>query len=87
LEGKPEMNWRWCSSEGELQITNFSQQTKRVVLEMSFATGHPEISNLRIDGGTSFSENLRVNAQERPYSAVLTLKPGKCQSTDRTMER
>ncbi len=76
LEGTPEHNWRWCSYRGELHIDNLLKRPRVVVLEMSFETGHTEISRLRIDSPW-FSRELEINATARPYSKKFTIPPGR----------
>ena len=41
LEGVEENNWRWCSSEGTLKITNNSNKNKEFTMSAYFSTGYP----------------------------------------------
>jgi phosphoglycerol transferase len=72
-EGTPENNWRWCTDEGELQLTNRSQKDKRVALEMSLAAGSE--ANLQIRS-PFFSERLRIGPAELAFSRPVTVPPG-----------
>lgn len=76
FEGKPEDNWRWCSSEGLLRIINTSKQERKVRVEMAFATGYEEFSNLLIDSRL-FSENLKINNKAKLFTKEITIPPGK----------
>jgi phosphoglycerol transferase len=75
LEVGPGKAWRWCSSEGELQIDNTSQLTRRVLIQMSFSSGHQEYSDLSISS-LLFTEKLRINANPTPYSKTIDVPPG-----------
>jgi len=74
FEVNTEKNWRWCSSEGELRFRNGSQQTRKVYLEMSFASGYPQFDDLILSG--LISERLKTNASPAPYSKTITVPPG-----------
>lgn len=76
LEGTPENNWRWSSSEGELHINNTSQRERKVTLEMYFGTGYEEISNLLIDSPL-LSARLKINAKNNFFSKTITIPPGR----------
>lgn len=75
LEGKPEDNWRWSSSEGILHIINTSQQERKFGFEMTLATGYEEFSNLLIDSPL-FSENLKINNKAKSFSKNVTIPHG-----------
>jgi len=75
LEGKPEYNWRWCSSKGKLRIRNTSQRVKNVTIKMSFATGYEEFSKLSIDGDL-FKSQLKINNNDKLFSKTVTIPPG-----------
>ena len=75
LEGQAELNWRWCSSAGELVINNALNQERRVRLEMGLATGYEEPANLTLSGDL-ISEQLKINIKPTVYSKMLTLPPG-----------
>ncbi len=74
LESSPEQNWRWCSSKGELHISNSG--TQRVLLEMSLATGFEEFSNLQIDSPW-LSEQLKINGAGQLFSRIVTIPAGR----------
>ena len=75
LEGTPEDNWRWCSSSGELLITNASQQNKTVSLEMLLVTSEEEKASVIVSGPDS-SQDLRVGTIPVPFSKTVTIPPG-----------
>jgi phosphoglycerol transferase len=76
LEGEAEVNWRWCSSAGELVINNALNQERRIRLEMGLATGYEEPANLTLSGDL-ISEQLKINIKPTVYSKILTLPPGR----------
>jgi len=75
LEGTPERNWRWCASKGELYITNPLRRDRRVLLDMTVATGHRESSLLKVDSPW-FSEELKINIEGRLISKKARVQPG-----------
>ncbi len=76
LESTPDDNWRWSSWKGELHIHNPSQRAKKVVLEMSLATGYEEFSRLWIVSPW-FSDELRINSAGQFFSKRVTIEPGR----------
>ncbi len=76
LEGTVENNWRWCSSAGELNITNPSQQVRKILVEMQLFSGFEEPANIRVES-KGFSEALHVDNQGKTFSKVITILPGK----------
>jgi phosphoglycerol transferase len=76
LEGTPESNWRWCSSEGELHVYNGSQRERKIAIQMSLKTGYNEISNLTVKG-PFFSENIKISSEGGFFSKTITITPGK----------
>ena len=76
LEGNDSQNWRWCSSEGTLIITNPSDKERTFLINTTFSTGYSDFSRLKIDG-TSISENLPVNNQGYHYQKKIDLPPGR----------
>ena len=75
LEKVTTNDWHWCSSQGELRIRNDSDQTRRVKLEMTFATGYDDLSTLYIES-TSFSQTLKVNRNNQFFSKEVLVPPG-----------
>jgi phosphoglycerol transferase len=82
LEDSPGKTWRWCGSEGELHINNTSPRTRVINLEMSFATGYRESSDLVISG--LISEQLKVGWDLVTYSKPVTVPPGESVITFRS---
>jgi phosphoglycerol transferase len=74
LETGTSKTWHWSSSEGELHIKNISQRTRKIRLEMLFATGHDQMDDLIITG--LISDQLKVNSHPSFYSKVVTVPPG-----------
>jgi phosphoglycerol transferase len=74
LEGVPGNNWRWCGSDGELQIENSLARPRRVQIEMSISAANP--GTLRI-ASPFFAETLPVNNQPQPFAKSFELAPGK----------
>lgn len=76
LESSAELNWRWCSSEGELVINNALNEERKLKLEMDLATGYEELANLSLDGPL-ISEKLKINMKPTVYSKSITVPPGR----------
>lgn len=74
MEGDKENNWRWCGSDGELQLENDSAHPRRVQIEMSLSTANP--GKLRI-ASQFFTEELAATNQPLPFSKSFELPPGK----------
>jgi phosphoglycerol transferase len=74
LESGGGKTWRWCSSEGELRIYNTLPRARTLSLEMWFATGHEQPSELFLSG--LISEQLKVNSTPSFYSKTVTVAPG-----------
>jgi phosphoglycerol transferase len=75
LEGTPENNWRWCSSQGRLQIRNDQPRAREIVIEMELSTGYGEASDIWING-LSLNDHLRINADETRYARRIVVPPG-----------
>jgi phosphoglycerol transferase len=76
LEGTADLNWHWCSSEGELVINNSLKEDRKLKLEMGLATGYEELANLSLDGDL-MSEKLKINVRPTPFSKTITIPPGR----------
>jgi phosphoglycerol transferase len=74
LESSGNENWRWCSSQGELVVTN-SGAARRVKIEMRVGTSHQEMAELRITADL-FTATLNMNSGATPFSRELVLPPG-----------
>jgi hypothetical protein len=75
LEGTAEHNWRWCSSQGELHLTNLNQEPATVTIEMFIATGDNKNSNLSISS-PDFLQKLTVNHNRILFSKTISLSVG-----------
>jgi phosphoglycerol transferase len=74
LESLPEKTWRWCSSEGQLQLRNTALLERKIKIEMSFATGYEQLDDFSLSG--LISEQFKVNDKPYVYSTTLTVPPG-----------
>jgi phosphoglycerol transferase len=75
LEGTVEHNWHWCGREGEIIVSNPTNKTRTVKLNMILATGHPELSSITVRG-PSFSQTLQANDSGIPFSVSVLARPG-----------
>lgn len=75
LELSPGKNWRWCSSQGTLNLHNTAQRERKVVLKMSLSTGYEEFSNLIIHSPLH-NETRKINVSPTPLQLTLTIPPG-----------
>ncbi len=85
LETSPDKSWRWSSSEGELHLMNLSRRQRTISLEMSFATGHPQLDDFVISG--LISEQLKLSSTPTLYSKTITVPPGESVITFRSAAR
>jgi len=76
LEGTKENNWRWCSQQGTLVLNNTSHKTKKYIINATFITGYPEMSDLNIVSPI-FTENLKINNSGYSYKKEITIPPGR----------
>ena len=74
-EFAPGKTWRWCSSQGTLDLYNTAQRERTVVMNMSFSTGYEELSNLTIRSPLN-SEDRKINNNPSAYTLTLTVPPG-----------
>jgi hypothetical protein len=75
LEATADKNWRWCSSEGTLIINNTTNKDRKFIMIADFFTGHPELSNLKIES-TLVNENLKINISGYHYEKEIIIPPG-----------
>jgi len=73
LEGPPERSFRWCSSIGELQITNGAPRPRKIRIEMSFATENE--ANLWVNSPI-LTENLKTSVKPVSMSRSIAIPPG-----------
>jgi phosphoglycerol transferase len=76
VETTDDLNWRWCSSEGELVINNGLKKARTIKVDMGLATGYEELANLTLDGDLVW-EKLQINSKPTAYSKTLTIPPGR----------
>ncbi|MEP7340707.1 MAG: hypothetical protein ABI977_23455 [Acidobacteriota bacterium] len=74
LEGPADSTFRWCSSVGELEVTNGAPQSKQIKLETAFSTEND--ATLRISGDL-LNEELKTGQKPLPFSKTFTIPPGK----------
>lgn len=75
LEGTVEHNWHWCGREGEIIISNPTNKTRNVKVEMVLATGHPELSSITVSG-PGFNQTLQANDSGTLFSMGVLARPG-----------
>ncbi|MGH9803504.1 MAG: hypothetical protein ACRD82_24350, partial [Blastocatellia bacterium] len=73
LEGPTENSYRWCSSIGELEITNGSTQAREVKLETTFSTENE--ATLLLSG--LLNEQLKTGKEAQAFNRTFTIPPGK----------
>jgi hypothetical protein len=73
LEGSPEDNWRWCSTNGRLIIENRLPRERKAVIEMGASSINP--GQLRIES-ENFSETIPINQVNTPILKNITIPPG-----------
>ena len=77
LEGSSEENWRWCSTKGELHLFNTSKLERVVNLEMMFASGDEDYSNLTISSSLFASNiNMKINSNGKLFKRVIRIPSG-----------
>jgi hypothetical protein len=69
-------NWRWCSSQGTLVLTNTSDEDMEYRMSATFWTGYPDPANLVIESAL-FSDDLTVNNAAYGYVKEFVLPPGR----------
>jgi hypothetical protein len=74
FEGNKEDNWRWCGSDGELQLENSFVRPRRIQIEMTLSTANP--GKLRFSS-PFFNAELSLDNQPQPFSQSFELPPGK----------
>lgn len=75
FEGTDAENWRWCSNQGELHLTNTLSKPKKIRLEMTLQTAHANASQLKLNGDM-FTESLTITSGGRRFLKELVLPPG-----------
>ena len=75
LEMSPGKTWRWCSSQGTLDLYNTANRERKVVLELSLSSGYEELSNLIIRSPLH-NETRQININPSPLTLTLTIPPG-----------
>src|SRR5262245_2084684 len=73
LEGPPERSFRWCSSIGELQITNGAPRQRKIRIEMSLTT--EDEANLWINSPI-LTEDLKTSVKPVSLSRSIAIPPG-----------
>jgi hypothetical protein len=74
LEGTPDNNFRWCSSTGELQITNGGTRSRQIKLEMAVVTEND--ANFWVNGSL-LNEHLNTGPAPRQFAKSIVIPPGK----------
>jgi hypothetical protein len=68
--------WRWCGSDGILEILNPSDHPKQIALDFVARTGQPGPAILEIKS-SAFSEQLAVDAPGTTVAKTLEIPPGR----------
>jgi hypothetical protein len=68
--------WRWCGSEGHLEIKNPSPGSRPARIDFECRTGHEEFSPVSVKSPL-FSGELEVNRHGTRFSKDISLPPGK----------
>lgn len=75
LEGTKDNNWRWCSNNGELDMNNTSDISRKIKLEMKIFTGYKQFSEFKINSEL-FEDNIQVNSDGQEISKTIIVPPG-----------
>jgi phosphoglycerol transferase len=76
MEGNQDDNIRFCTSQGELVVTNFTDKDRTITIDATFETGYNDLSLLKIESSL-VTETLIVNGTGNHYVKELTVPPGK----------
>jgi hypothetical protein len=68
---------RWCGPEGVAQFVNPTDRPRTVRLDLLLRTMTDEPADLRIEGGSLWSERFPVDRSSQPISRILTVPPGR----------
>jgi phosphoglycerol transferase len=74
-EGSDDDNWNWCSSSGELRISNMAPRARKIKMEMRLFSVSKESAEVRIQG-PEFSDSLLTDIDGRSYSRIFVVPPG-----------
>jgi len=66
---------RWCSSKGQMVLSNHGRRARVVSLELAFRSILPQPAELRIDGPL-FADSLTITNQSGFITRVVTVPPG-----------
>lgn len=75
LEAHPDINWRWCKQDGEIQIVNPNPRTAFYTLRMTLRTGETQTSSFHFSGDLG-SGDIRANSSGTEVVRSLKLSPG-----------
>lgn len=76
LEGDAIKNWRWASPNGDLFITNTTQEPLKITFKMAFGANHNEFYALVIKSQL-WNDELKINTKAQAYEKTLIIPPGK----------
>lgn len=76
LETSASLDWRWCSEQGQLHVTNWSRGVQRVRIDMTLVPAQAAPAALRIES-PFFDADLTITPEGTPLSKVLTVLPGR----------
>jgi phosphoglycerol transferase len=75
MEGNQDDNIRFCTSQGELFITNFTDKDRTITIDATFETGYNELSALKIESSL-VTKVLLINGAGFHYTDDFTVPPG-----------
>jgi phosphoglycerol transferase len=75
LEAHPDINWRWCKQDGEIQILNPNPRTAFYTLRMTLRTGEAQTSTFHFSGDLG-SGDIQANSSGTEVVRNLKLSPG-----------
>lgn len=68
---------RWCGPRGSAVFVNPSDRPRAFQVEAVFRTEYPEFSDLRIDGGSVWTERFPINRVCPKTSRIIVVPPGR----------
>jgi hypothetical protein len=67
---------RWCTADGVMELHNLGTEPRRVSLDLSLRTGHPEPATLKLDGMDLHGE-LTVHDKDGRVVETIVVPPGR----------
>ena len=67
---------RWCTADGVMELHNLGTEPRRVSLDLTLRTGHPEPATLELDG-LDLHREVTLHDNEGEIAETLTVPPGR----------